>query len=585
MARAGRPQGTAKGETEAANDLARFLREATAHLTVREMAKRYGGGKTVWSQYRSGERIVPLSRLTTVVNDRVRDPRGRAVMLSRAHRLHDAALTAEARKEPSPSPEETLWRAETDLEEAGRLVRGLLAIITMLQERTGPPRGPAGEPAARPDSAPGSDRLDTHLDEAFEQLGAVRIVQRAARRLHEEARARSVVALPPAGEDTREATAGAELSLAQVRMGSTLEDRREDVQRLWREIRRYEESQAEPAALEGCVLQRVDTSAEAPVVPAVSPAAETRTSLAETGSSAAGGHGAPVVMADARVGRSVTPPTRRALVYRRGRTGPSSLVILLVAAILGVSAVAAAAVVAIGRQRADPAAVNTWPGVQAGAPAATPAPSTGTPPVLDRTPSARAESPAPPAAMVTPPAPAPATPGAAASRTTPPVTASSPTDPRTPTSGPPPLPNGLLRLTNAASRMCLTVPNGSVNSAEGLVQTGCAVSAEHFWQLSAEETGLTGAVYSIRNRNSGLCLSVDAARTTNNAIITQYTCGDESGLFPDQFWTFRYKAAYRAWQLVNRHSGKCVSVRTGGGDMEQALQEECSDNAWLLWRT
>lgn len=585
MARAGRPQGTAKGETEAANDLAGFLREVTARLTVREMAERYGGGKTAWSQYRSGERIVPLGRLTTVVNDRVRDPRGRAVMLGRARRLHDAALTAEARKEPAPGPDETLRRAETDLDEAGRLVRSLLAIITMLQERTRPPRGASGEPAARPDSAPGSDRLDTHLNEAFEQLGAVRIVQRTARRLHDEARARAVVALPPAGEGTREATAGAELSLALVRMGSTLEDRREDVQRLWREIRGYEESPAGPAALEGFVLQRLDTTAEAPVVPAVSPAPETGASLAKTGSSAAGADGASVVLADARAGRSAAPPALRVPAYRRGRIGPGSLVILLAAAILGVGAVAAAAVVVIGRQRAVPTAVNTWPGVQAEAPAATPAPSTGPPPVLTGTPPARAESPAPPDATVTVSAPAPAAPGAATSQTTPPVATGSPTGPRTPASGPPPLPSGLLRLTNAASRMCLTVPKGSVNSAEGLVQTHCGVSAEHFWQLSAEETGPTGAVYSIRNRNSGLCLSVDAARTTNDAIITQYTCGDESGLFPDQFWTFRYSAPYRAWQLVNRHSGKCVSVRTGGGDMEQALQEECGDNAWLLWRT
>lgn len=135
---AGRPQGTWKGGTEAANELARFLREVTESLTVREMAERYGGGKTAWGQYRSGERIIPLGRLNTVIRDRVRDGRGREAMLKRARRLHDTALTADMRKAPAPRVDEALRRAEADLAESGRLVQSLLAVITMLQETISP---------------------------------------------------------------------------------------------------------------------------------------------------------------------------------------------------------------------------------------------------------------------------------------------------------------------------------------------------------------------------------------------------------------------------------------------------------------
>ncbi|WP_269671602.1 RICIN domain-containing protein [Streptomyces pactum] len=147
---------------------------------------------------------------------------------------------------------------------------------------------------------------------------------------------------------------------------------------------------------------------------------------------------------------------------------------------------------------------------------------------------------------------------------------------------PPALPDGWFRLTNAASRMCLTVPDAAVNAAQGLVQATCANGTEQLWRLTEEEPGL----YSVRNANSALCLSVDAARKENGVVITQYLCGDEEHpLFPDQVWGFRWDATYRAWRLVNRHSGKCVTVRPGGGDREQVLQWDCGDESWRLWRT
>ncbi|MFI8952630.1 hypothetical protein ACIGO6_39950, partial [Streptomyces sp. NPDC053750] len=98
MAKAGRPQGGLKGATQEANALAEFLREITEGSGVRELAVRYEGvGKTLWGEYRSGVRIVPLGRLNAVVKDRFHDARSQQVMLAKARSLHDAAVAAEGR--------------------------------------------------------------------------------------------------------------------------------------------------------------------------------------------------------------------------------------------------------------------------------------------------------------------------------------------------------------------------------------------------------------------------------------------------------------------------------------------------------
>ncbi|MFI0986422.1 serine/threonine protein kinase [Streptomyces exfoliatus] len=203
--------------------------------------------------------------------------------------------------------------------------------------------------------------------------------------------------------------------------------------------------------------------------------------------------------------------------------------------------------------------------------------STG--PGTTASPSVSASTGAPPA-----PSERPATPAPKPQPTPTPTPKPTPTPTPTAAPQPPPLPTGWIRLTNAASRMCLAVPDGSTQAAEGLVQARCNGGPEQFWELT-KESGGSGTVYSIRNGASGQCMSVDAARKQEGALVTQYLCGNENGLFADQFWTFRYDGSHRAWQLVSRNSAKCVAVREGGGDMEQALQLACGSAGWGLWRT
>ncbi|GAA0297501.1 hypothetical protein GCM10010302_40170 [Streptomyces polychromogenes] len=132
MTKAGRPQGDLRGATGAANELARFLRDLTDGMSLRALAERYPGGRTLWGDYRSGAQLVPLSRLNAVIKDRVPDARGRQVMLAKARALHDAALTAEAER-PAVGLDEALERAKRDIAEMGRLIKALLARIDALE--------------------------------------------------------------------------------------------------------------------------------------------------------------------------------------------------------------------------------------------------------------------------------------------------------------------------------------------------------------------------------------------------------------------------------------------------------------------
>ncbi|MEU4232588.1 hypothetical protein AB0F17_50540 [Nonomuraea sp. NPDC026600] len=98
----GRPQGGPRGSTQQANALAEFLLTLTAGMTVRELAARYHVGKTLWSEYRSGLKLIPLELLTKLVQDHAPDERTRHGHLETATRLYAAALEA-GQREPVPA--------------------------------------------------------------------------------------------------------------------------------------------------------------------------------------------------------------------------------------------------------------------------------------------------------------------------------------------------------------------------------------------------------------------------------------------------------------------------------------------------
>lgn len=573
-----------KGATGAADELARFLAELTAALTVREMAQRYGGGKTTWGEYRSGTRIIPLGRLNAVVRDLVRDGQGRESMLRRARRLHDAALIAAAEAEPPLRLDEALRRAEADLAESERIVRQLATVIaTLLAEQDAAaerPRqaGPAedtspAEPEPAPKSQPATGPTPALaigrglLDRAMEQLAAVWAVREAARRIM-SLRGAAPSGVPraygprelPLGITGSAGTAGTTgMALELARTADVLEHVRWEVWRLEQDV------DEEGRTYEGVVLERTDRPTTAPAVwtPPATPAL---------------GSTAPLVVS--------APPAVRAAPARAG---------FVAAAVLGVVSLAAAVLVVLGGRQPLIVPVGAGP-VQPHAPAPTgppngaapgpTPPSTGPPassPVSPSAPAGPIPAPTPSAPGRTPlPAPPPATAGPTSTAPTPP----SPTAPVPPPAGAEPsIPAaGLIRLTNVGSRRCLAVPHDSTTPADHLPLTDCGDEHEQLWHLTKESAGTAGTVYSIRNRFSGLCLSVDAARVTNDAAVTQYLCGDRQGLFPDQLWRMQFHTASDAWQLVNVNSGKCVAAPVGGEANERASQQDCREDPWLAWQ-
>ncbi|MFF1478533.1 RICIN domain-containing protein [Streptomyces sp. NPDC058301] len=564
--------------------MAGFLGELTAELTVRELAQRYGGGKTMWSEYRSGARIIPLGRLNSVVRDRVRDGRGRQTLLQRAHRLHEAALVAEAESGPGLKLDEALRRAEADLAEAEGLVRSLLALVGRLlvdkdglraaapepEQRPGAPEpADTSAPAPAPDAAQGPEpTADGLVDRALRQLEAVRSVHRGAREILGQARAESRAALP-AGS-TASVPAGTDLVLALARTADALADTGYEVECLWREHRA-----ADGPPLQGVVLERTDRPSAVPVIPQaalptlpydISPPAPVP----------AGTAGQQLVVAAPRGG-----PVRSSLAVTA---------VLAVFTVLAVAVSAATAVVVVERERPAapaPASREVQPYLLQYQP---PSGDTGRSATPVTSPPGSPSSVAAPSPNATrPPATtAPARGGGFVAPTSPPAAvAPASTDPKpAPTSAPeaPDAPNGLFRLANAGSHLCLAVPAGSPTAADGMVQTGCGDNPEQQWHLTRESAG-PPATYSVRNRFSGLCLSVQGARVDNGVAVTHYLCGDRQGLFPDQFWTLRYRSAFRAWQLVNVNSGKCAGSRAGSRDNEPVLQQDCRDDPWLMWQT
>ncbi|MFE2164248.1 hypothetical protein ACFXB3_04150 [Streptomyces sp. NPDC059447] len=260
-------------------------------MTVRELAQRFGGGKTAWSEYRSGARVIPLGRLGLVIKECVRDPRGRQESLARARRLHDQALTAKAEAEASPEPglEDALRRAQEDLASSGRLVEGLLALMTMLQEQakaerpdktepsetgTGTSKGTGAPAGADPEYAPSAGPR-IRLDEVLDQLVAARAVEESARQAVADVRAQCDGAhrlpwLPvPAtgtetgdgvlrtGDDVPRATAvDLALSTELARVHHLVAQQREDAHWLWQRARG---GRAYSDVVEGVVLERLDT--------------------------------------------------------------------------------------------------------------------------------------------------------------------------------------------------------------------------------------------------------------------------------------------------------------------------------------
>lgn len=141
--RVGRPQGKPRGGTKQADALAEFLLTLTSGMTVRDLAERYPVGKTLWGEYRSGQKIIPLNLLRRLVQDRTPDERTRQVRMENAVRLHTAALEG-ALRTPA-SADSTAIAGPMPAPEPAKTPEAI--------EATEPTPGPDSAPTAKPDEA------------------------------------------------------------------------------------------------------------------------------------------------------------------------------------------------------------------------------------------------------------------------------------------------------------------------------------------------------------------------------------------------------------------------------------------------
>lgn len=87
-------------------------------------------------------------------------------------------------------------------------------------------------------------------------------------------------------------------------------------------------------------------------------------------------------------------------------------------------------------------------------------------------------------------------------------------------------------------------------------------------------------------RHSGMCLNVAHASPYNGASVVQATC---SG-YNNERWTFRHVdtdwwTGYRFYQVVVKHSGKCLDVKDGSKDhAAPVIQYSCNGGGNQQWR-
>ncbi|NYJ29305.1 RICIN domain-containing protein [Galbitalea soli] len=129
----------------------------------------------------------------------------------------------------------------------------------------------------------------------------------------------------------------------------------------------------------------------------------------------------------------------------------------------------------------------------------------------------------------------------------------------------------------AASNTSLYL-SGATAGAQLTLQTASGDGSQD-WALVAQ-TVPTAGYEKLTNRNSGMCLDVNAASTADGANVQQWTCNGGT----NQAWQVQAVGSTFV-QLVNRNSGKCLDVSgsslSNGGNVDQL---GCTGLANQLWQ-
>lgn len=91
---------------------------------------------------------------------------------------------------------------------------------------------------------------------------------------------------------------------------------------------------------------------------------------------------------------------------------------------------------------------------------------------------------------------------------------------------------------NVSSQKCLTVKNASTQNNYPILQFTCNNGDNQQWRPEYYiNDGFGHNYYQLRNRKSGLCLTVKNASIDNGATLLQFTCSPVQG---NNVWTWSY---------------------------------------------
>ncbi|MGW1178992.1 RICIN domain-containing protein [Kitasatospora sp. NPDC002543] len=612
MGNTGRPQGQLKGETEQANALAAFVRQVTGATTVRELARRYPGGKTSWSEYRSAERNIPWHLLERLVHDHTVAPHARAVLLARARVLHEQATRAtevppvrvdgrSAARQALERARQAQREAEAGVAQAEELIRVLVAIVAELrgelraggEDEAGPDGWALGVEDAGVGDAARSRR--SRLQEATRCLAEVRRIREHACKAQQTAEwEEEGVGLLVEQERERERegeregeqapAGGGRRPGAELVVGSRVQARLPVLRCLEAELVQVREALAErcrevsrmlqPAGAGGRVVRGhlVHVPDNSPAGPfELGPAligpprggADEAGWRRARGRMAAGAAGAllggALVMAGVLVGPrlGVTPAARPDAVSRAAVTGPGSE-----------AGSDAGLLPASGPGTRPTASPTTSP---ADPPTDPPAAGPGSPPVMPvptGTPTPAGQPDTPPDAVA--PSPSPGSDGPASApppRTVPPRTAEPGTSGRL--GGTPVVPpTGAVEIKNGNSLQCMATLGGTREDGQEVQQFPCGDYPDHFWEAQKTYTDSEGdTYYRIVSYNSALCLSVRDSSTEANARVIQSVCNND----PGQSW--RIEKWPNGLRFVNGNSHECLAVSYGSSAPHAPLMQ------------
>ncbi|MBB5867247.1 hypothetical protein F4553_000626 [Allocatelliglobosispora scoriae] len=145
----------------------------------------------------------------------------------------------------------------------------------------------------------------------------------------------------------------------------------------------------------------------------------------------------------------------------------------------------------------------------------------------------------------------------------------------------PPLgPNTQITLRPAAAVGQAAAVDGASTTNGAKVLQWPLTAAKHFrWNV----TDMGGGYYRFTNVNSGKCLNVQGAATTDSTLVIQFTCASTD----NEQWSFVPKGI--GYQIVAKHSGKCLNIAGGLGQGNALIQYTCTstgvaNDVWLpVW--